>query len=90
MKSDVINKADKIFLTGHNGLVGSAVLRLLKKKKFKNILVVEKKNLDLRDQNKVLDFFSKIKTLKLLLILPQKWVEYMQILFLVASLFMTI
>ena len=61
MKSDMINKADKIFLTGHNGLVGSAVLRLLKKKKFKNILVVEKKNLDLRDQNKVLDFFSKNK-----------------------------
>ena len=44
MKSDMINKADKIFLTGHNGLVGSAVLRLLKKKKFKNILLVEKKN----------------------------------------------
>ena len=64
MKSDVINKADKIFLTGHNGLVGSAVLRLLKKKKFKNILVVEKKNLDLRDQNKVLDFFSKNKDIK--------------------------
>ena len=64
MKSDMINKADKIFLTGHNGLVGSAVLRLLKKKKFKNILVVEKKNLDLRDQNKVLDFFSKNKDIK--------------------------
>lgn len=64
MKSDTINKADKIFLTGHNGLVGSAVLRLLKKKKFKNILVVEKKNLDLRDQNKVLDFFSKNKDIK--------------------------
>lgn len=64
MKSDMINKADKIFLTGHNGLVGSAVLRLLKKKKFKNILVVEKKDLDLRDQNKVLDFFSKNKDIK--------------------------
>jgi len=60
----MINKADKIFLTGHNGLVGSAVLRLLKKKKFKNILVVEKKDLDLRDQNKVLDFFSKNKDIK--------------------------
>ena len=60
----MVNKADKIFLTGHNGLVGSAVLRLLKKKKFKNILVVEKKNLDLRDQNKVLDFFSKNKDIK--------------------------
>ena len=64
MKSDMINKADKIFLTGHNGLVGSAVLRLLKKKKFKNILVVEKKDLDLRNQNKVLDFFSKNKDIK--------------------------
>ena len=85
MKSDMINKADKIFLTGHNGLVGSAVLRLLKKKKFKNILVVEKKNLDLRDQNKVLDFFSKNKDIKAVINS-----EYMQILFLVASLFMII
>jgi GDP-L-fucose synthase len=64
MKTNIINKVDQIFLTGHNGLVGSAVLRNLKKKGFKNILVVEKKNLDLRDQNKVLNFFSKNKDIK--------------------------
>lgn len=64
MKSNIVNKADQIFLTGHNGLVGSAILRLLKKKGFKNILTVEKKNLDLRDQNRVFNFFSKNKDIK--------------------------
>ena len=39
----MINKKDKIFLTGHEGLVGSAILRLLKKKGYKNIILVKKK-----------------------------------------------
>ena len=40
-------KKDKIFLAGHNGLVGSAVLRKLKKLKYKNIIVTDKKKLNL-------------------------------------------
>ena len=40
----MINKNDKIFLTGHNGLVGSAILRKLKQKKFKKIIVADEKN----------------------------------------------
>ena len=54
-------KNSKIFLAGHNGLVGSAILQKLKKKKFKKIIVVNKKELDLRDQKKVLTFFKKKK-----------------------------
>ena len=43
----------KIFLTGHKGLVGSAILRKLKEKNFKNIIVVDRKKLDLLDQKSV-------------------------------------
>jgi len=42
----------KIFLVGHNGLVGSALLRFLKKNKFKNIITVNRKKLDLRNFEK--------------------------------------
>jgi GDP-L-fucose synthase len=57
----MIKKNDVIFLTGHNGLVGSAIYRLLKKKKFTKILTVSKKELDLRNQQQVSNFFSKNK-----------------------------
>ena len=45
-----LNKNSKIFLAGHKGLVGSAILEKLKKKGYKNIITVNKKSLDLRDQ----------------------------------------
>ena len=35
----------KIFVAGHNGLVGSAIIKKLKTKGYKNILTVEKKKL---------------------------------------------
>ena len=57
----MINKNDKIFIAGHNGLVGSAVLRSLKKKKFKNIIFKDKRELDLFDQRKVEIFLKKHK-----------------------------
>ena len=57
----MIKKNDVIFLTGHNGLVGSAIYRLLKKKNFTKILTVSKKKLDLRNQQQVSNFFSKNK-----------------------------
>ena len=51
----------KILLTGHAGLVGSAIYRRLRQKGFKNILTFHKKELDLRDQKKTLNIFLKYK-----------------------------
>ena len=56
-----INKYSKIFVAGHKGLVGSAVLRRLKYFGYKNILTISREKLDLRDQNKVKKFFKKLK-----------------------------
>ena len=57
----MIFKISKIFVTGHNGLVGSAVLRRLDHHGYKNIITVERKKLDLRNQEKVFHFFKKNK-----------------------------
>jgi GDP-L-fucose synthase len=51
----------KIFIAGHKGLVGSAILRQLKKRTKYEILTVERKNLDLLDQDKVFSFLKKNK-----------------------------
>tara|TARA_B100000902_G_scaffold217036_1_gene206293 strand:+ start:16 stop:972 length:957 start_codon:yes stop_codon:yes gene_type:complete len=55
------DKNAKIFVAGHNGLVGSAIIRILKKKGFKKIITASKKKLDLRDQKKVFLFLKKVK-----------------------------
>ncbi len=54
-------KKDKIFVTGHTGLVGSAVVRRLKFFGYKNIITIPRKKLDLRNQEKVFKFFKKNK-----------------------------
>ena len=54
-------KKNRIFVTGHKGLVGSALLRRLDHNGYKRIITVDKKDLDLRDQKKVLNFFKKKK-----------------------------
>lgn len=54
-------KQDKIFVSGHKGLVGSALIRRLTKKGYKNVITVDKKKLDLRNQKAVFDFFKKKK-----------------------------
>ena len=56
-----MNKNKKIFLTGHNGLVGSATLRKFKKFGYKNIITANKDKLDLRNQNKVANFLKQKK-----------------------------
>tara|TARA_B100000902_G_scaffold399465_1_gene470446 strand:- start:1598 stop:1801 length:204 start_codon:yes stop_codon:yes gene_type:complete len=55
----MINFNSKIFIAGHKGLVGSAILRKLKQKGYNNLIVVSKKKLDLRDQTKVTKFLKK-------------------------------
>lgn len=54
-------KNDRIFLAGHNGLVGSAVLRKLKDLNYKNIIVAPRQKLNLLDQSRVFNFLKKNK-----------------------------
>ena len=58
----MINKKSKIFVAGHKGMVGSAVVRKLKEKGFSKILFAEKKKLNFLCQNKVFKFLKKKKT----------------------------
>ena len=51
----------KVFLAGHNGLVGSAILKKLKEKGFKRIITKTRSQLDLLNYNKVLNFIKKTK-----------------------------
>lgn len=52
------NKNSKIYIAGHTGLVGSAILKNLINKGFKNIITKTHSQLDLTDQSKVKDFFN--------------------------------
>jgi len=54
-------KSKKVFISGHNGMVGSAIYRELKKQGFSNIVVRDRKDLDLMDKTAVFDFFKKNK-----------------------------
>jgi len=51
----------KIYIAGHNGLVGSAILRSLKASGFKNILIRDHKELELTDQLATSNFFKTEK-----------------------------
>ncbi len=55
----MLKKNSKIFLAGHGGLVGSAILRQLKKKGFKNVIFATRSKLDLTNQQKVTNFLKK-------------------------------
>lgn len=56
-----MQKDSKIFVAGHNGMAGSSILRALKKEGFTNVIVRDKKNLDLTDTVAVDKFFKKEK-----------------------------
>ena len=57
----MIAKNSKIFVTGHKGLVGSSIVRRLKFHGYKKLILKTKNQLDLRNQNKVKNFFKKSK-----------------------------
>ncbi len=67
----MIKKKDKIFLAGHKGLLGSAILRNLKKMGFNNIITATSTKLDLRDQKLVENFIKRTKP-KLVIIAAAK------------------
>ncbi|GHU16234.1 GDP-L-fucose synthase [Spirochaetia bacterium] len=56
-----MNKQGKIYIAGHRGLVGSAVLRKLRSEGYENIITSTHKELDLTDQKAVELFFIKEK-----------------------------
>tara|TARA_Y100001970_G_C14156411_1_gene815839 strand:+ start:529 stop:1467 length:939 start_codon:yes stop_codon:yes gene_type:complete len=56
-----MNLKKRILVTGANGMVGSAIVRILKKKKYKNILTPSRKELNLFDYKKTESFFKKYK-----------------------------
>ncbi len=51
----------RIFIAGHRGMVGSAILRQLQKDGYKNIITKSRRELDLLDQKAVADFFATEK-----------------------------
>lgn len=54
-----MNKKARIYVCGHNGMVGSAVTALLKKKGYKNLILKSSRELDLRNQAAVERFMAK-------------------------------
>ena len=54
-----MNKDSKIYVAGHKGLVGSAIVRALNAKGYSNLIVKTRAELDLSDQSAVHEFFSK-------------------------------
>jgi len=53
-----MNLTDKIYVSGHNGMVGSAIVRELKRIGFENIIVKSRQELDLGNQKATEDFFA--------------------------------
>ena len=53
--------SDKIYVAGHRGLVGSAIVRLLRTRGFNHLITRLRSELDLRDQNAVRSFFAQEK-----------------------------
>ena len=56
-----MEKESKIFVAGHRGMVGSAIVRALREKGYENLLLRGSSELDLRQQNAVADFFENEK-----------------------------
>ncbi|MEO9145243.1 MAG: GDP-L-fucose synthase [Ginsengibacter sp.] len=56
-----MQKNSKIYVAGHNGMVGSAITRKLKKEGYENLVLRSSKELDLRDQQATKEFFEKEK-----------------------------
>jgi GDP-L-fucose synthase len=54
-----MNKSDKIFVAGHRGMVGSALIRRFESEGFSNLLVRDRPKLDLRDERAVTKFFAE-------------------------------
>ena len=61
MKKSIIEKSDRIFIAGHNGMAGSAIYRALERRGYKNLITENRKNLDLSNYIDVNNWFEKVK-----------------------------
>src|SRR5690349_12749139 len=61
MSMNKMKNTEKIFVAGHRGLVGSAIVRKLYEKGYSNIVTRDSRELDLRDQNATAFFFKTEK-----------------------------
>ena len=61
MLNNRVKPTDKIYIAGHTGLVGSAVVRLLKARGFSNLLTRSRSEVDLRDEQVVRNLFTDEK-----------------------------
>ena len=61
LKNQKMNKTDRIYIAGHNGMVGSAIIRKLKSEGYGNLVIKNSNELDLRNQNAVNQFFENEK-----------------------------
>ena len=59
-----MDKNSKIYVAGHKGLVGSAIVKNLRSKGYENIITRTHGELDLMDQKAVYEFFEKEKQMK--------------------------
>jgi len=73
----MMEKNAKIYVAGHRGMVGSAILRELTRQGYTNFILKTHKELDLTRQDEVETFLKK-KNLIMFLLLQQKWVELLQ------------
>ena len=55
----MVNLKSKIYVAGHNGLVGSAIVKKLKEKGYKKIITANRSTLDLANQAKVFKFLKR-------------------------------
>ncbi len=58
---NMINRSAPVFIAGHKGLVGSAIVRRLELEGFTNLLTATRDDLDLRRQSSVDEWFSEHK-----------------------------
>lgn len=56
-----MNKKDKIYIAGHTGMVGSAILRRMREQGYTNLLLRTQEELDLLDQRAVFEFYQQEK-----------------------------
>ena len=58
-KKKLIDTNDSLYVAGHRGMVGSSIIRSLRKRGYTNIITCDKKNLNLKILSDVDDFFKK-------------------------------